>query len=143
MSEGKPVRYSPGARWLILTLVAAAAVAVSSGIGILPTYRMAGPAAAIAMGVAAVVVWAVSAAGAIPVALWRESDPRAVLLAVQLGMGVRFVLTLAVAVALALGTTLPRTPLLLWIGIHYVVVLTATTVTEVWLLRRRQPEASA
>lgn len=95
------------------------------------------------MGIAAVAVWAVSAAGAVPVAVSSASDPRAVFVAVQIGMALRFVLMLAVAVALALGTALPRTTLVLWIGIHYVVVLGVTTVMEVALLRRRQPEASA
>lgn len=134
---------SSGARWLILAGAAAAMVAASSAIGILPTYRMGGAQAAVAMGIAAAVVWIVSAAGSAPVAFSRASDPRAVFVAVQIGMGLRFALTLAAASALALGTALPRTPLLLWIGIHYMLVLAVTTVLEVWLLRPEKPEASA
>jgi len=129
-------------RWLVLASASAAAVAISSAIGILPTYRMAGLQAAIALGVAAAVIWAASAVAAAPVAMWPASNPRATAQAIQVGMLLRFALTLAAALALVLGTGLPRTALLLWLGIHYLVALAVTTGVEVWLFRGRGPESS-
>ncbi|MGB9624224.1 MAG: hypothetical protein ACPMAQ_05120 [Phycisphaerae bacterium] len=103
---------------------------------------MAGSQAAIALGVAAAVIWAASAVAAAPVAMWPASNARATAQAIQVGMLLRFALTLAAALALVFGTGLPRTALLLWLGIHYLVALAVTTGAEVWLFRRRGPEAS-
>lgn len=132
----------PLTRWGLLAAAAGFAVAISGGVGILPTNRLAGRDGVIALGAAGAAVWFACAAGAVPAVLWKRSDPRDVLVAMQLGMAVRFVLTLAVATALALGTTLPRTPLLLWAGIHYMVALAVTMGVELWLTHRGRSGAS-
>lgn len=95
------------------------------------------------MAAASIAVWLVCAAGAVPVAMARPSDGRGVLLAIQSGTAVRFLLILAVTLALVLGSSLPRVALLGWIAIDYMVALAITTVVELRLLRGKASEASA
>ncbi len=130
-------------RLAVLAGAAGVAVAICATIGILPTYRLAGGHGLWALGAAGGAVWIACAVGAVPAALLRASDPRSRLLMVQVGMALRFVLTLALAVAIALGTALPRVPLLLWVGVHYMAALAATTAIELRLSRGGRSERSA
>ncbi len=143
MTHAGPGDRSPLCRWLILAGTAAAAVALSAAIGILPTSRLAGRAGLTGLAAAGAVVWVGCAVGALPAAVARQTDPRRALVILQTGMALRLALTLALALAVALGTAVPRTPLLLWIGIHYMVGLAATIGMEIRLLSRKREGASA
>jgi len=117
---------------------AAGAVAVCCAIGAVPTWSLGGPAATGGMAIAAGVVLVAVAAGAVPVAAAAASPMRTVANAVLGGIVVRFVLVLALALAATLciaGRT--RTAFLLWVGIHYIFCLAATSGMELWLLGRR------
>lgn len=131
---------SSGARrWLLLSGSAAAAVLACCAIGVLPTWSLGGRAATLGMGIAAGVVLLAAAVGAVPVAAAAASPMRTVANAVLGGIAVRFVLMLALALAVALciaGQT--RTAFLLWVGIHYIFCLAATAGVELWLLGRRR-----
>lgn len=128
---------------MILAAWTAGALALCAAIGILPTYRWAGRPGVAAMAVAAIAVWAVAAAGAVPVAVARPADPKGLLQAVLAAMGIRFALTLAVAAALLLGTSLPRVTLSAWVAVCYVVALFVATTVELRLARSSGSEASS
>jgi hypothetical protein len=143
MSDARSRSLSAWRGFAILAASALAGVALSSAIGILPTYRVAGLPGVGAMAAAAGMVALVSAAATLPVALARPTDAKGVLRAVQLSMLARFVLTLALALAVVVGTSVPRAAFLIWVAIHYLVALVGTTVAELWWLKVRRAETAA
>jgi hypothetical protein len=87
---------------------------------------------------AAGVVWGIFALSMIPMLLTNRSDapPRQVGLGILSASALRLVLTLFVTLPVVLMEALPPAPFLLWIGISYLAVLAADTVTVVYLLNR-------
>lgn len=116
---------SPAAEYLrFLAWVVGAAVLIAL-VGVLPTRRLGGGEAIPAMIAGCAIGILASAAGGIPVALGRKgkaADPAGRLNAMMLSMGLRLAVVVALgAVVLAAG--FERKPLLLWIGISYLVLL--------------------
>jgi hypothetical protein len=106
----------------LLALLAGTALLLAA-LGYLPTARLAGPAgpAAMAAGIAASLV--AVALGALPLlAPWQGGQGASALL---LAMVLRFAVAAVLALVLALSGLLPRTPVLLWIALSYLVMLAA------------------
>lgn len=106
-----------------------------AAIGFVPTRRIAGPEGLPAMlagcGASLLGAWC----GVVPLALAGGSDPRRRFEAVAIGTMVRFAVTLSGALGLALLTTLPRGPLLIWVAVSYVGLLSLETLVAVRLSR--------
>jgi hypothetical protein len=114
-----------------------AAVAVVLGLaGYYPTIALCGSegvrALVIGMGVALVGAWL----GSLMPALFISPDPRVFLNGLLLGLGVRFAVTLALALLLRALDVAPEKPLLLWVGLGQVVLLGSDSVAQVRLARR-------
>lgn len=95
-------------------------------VGYVPTRRLGGPAAVTAMLLALGIVGVASTIGAVPVFLARRSGrPRAhVPLAAML---VRLVTVALLALIVGVALAPPLAPLLLWLGIGYVILLVVDT----------------
>lgn len=119
------------ARFLIL---AGAVVVFVAGVGYVPTKRLAGSDGTLAMAVGCGISLIASAMGAVPVVLARRqmgTDSQAAgrrVTAVMMSMAVRFFAVLIMGVAAALSGMFVTAPLLVWLGISYVVLLTVDTV---------------
>lgn len=118
------------ARFLIL---AGAVVVFVAGVGYVPTKRLAGSDGTLAMAVGCGISLIASAMGAVPVVLARRqmgTDSQAAgrrLNAVMMSMVVRFFVVLILGVAAALSRVFETAPLLVWLAISYVVLLTVDT----------------
>lgn len=101
--------------------------AVVLGLGFLPTRGLAGTGGPPAMLAGGMIGLAASWLGGIPTALAAARPPaarRAAIATVILGgMALRFVVVLALILAVALSSRLARGPLLVWAAISYVVLL--------------------
>lgn len=118
------------ARFVALILVAAAAL---GAIGYLPTRRLGGAGAVRAMLLALGIVSLASVAGAVPVFLARQSgEPKAH--APLAAMLVRLVTVALLALVVGVVLAPPLAPLLLWLGIGYVVLLVVDTAYALRLL---------
>ena len=97
-------------------------------VGWLPTIRWAGTPARISMIAGVAVSMAASWAGAVPIAVMRNRTatlgPGNVFMAAIL---IRFVVVLALALAIALSGKVDRTVFLIWVGVSYLVLLAADT----------------
>jgi len=113
------------ASWLAGALATIAALAL---VGWLPTARLGGEPAVAALLAGCAVGFAGSALGALPVVLALASGgagkPHAT---AAWAMALRAGGTLVGALVLALGTGLPRTPLLAWVGLAYGALLVVET----------------
>ena len=111
----------------------AAALLVVTAIGALPTARLGGPGAMRALGAGCAIAAVGALVGALPVlgAVAAGGAPRPHVTA-GWAVALRFGATLAGALATALGSTLPRLPLLLWVAIAYGALLVVETR---WTLR--------
>lgn len=104
------------------------ALAVLAAVGWLPTRRMAGPEGLAALGAGLGIGGAASALAALPVlfALVAETPPKPQA-TVGWTMVLRFLGTLAGTASVALGTDLPRIPLVVWVMLAYFVLLVVET----------------
>jgi hypothetical protein len=97
-------------------------------LGYFPTVQLAGAGTVASMLAGVAVSLAASWAGAVPVALMRNRaaafGPSNVAMAAML---VRFVIVLALALAIALSGKVDRAVFLIWVGISYMVLLAADT----------------
>lgn len=117
-------------------LISLAAACLAAGVGYLPTVRIAGEGAAVAMlagcGVSLLGSWA----SAIPMLTAKKVPGGAGVQAVMGSMAVRFAVVLAGVLAIALSDIVVRGPFLIWAGISYLVLL----VPDTWFLLRRRAE---
>lgn len=120
---------TPAAEYLRFLAWALAAVVVAAALGLVPTRRLGGGAALSSMIAGCVVGWASSALGGIPVALARGKtlNPAARLQAMLASMGLRFAVVLVLGAAAAFSGWFGLKPLLLWIAISYMALLSVDT----------------
>ncbi len=120
---------TPAAEYLRFLAWALAAVVVAAALGFVPTRRLGGAEGLSSMIAGCVVGWAASALGGIPVALGRGKalNPAARLQAMLASMGLRFAVVLALGAAAAFSGWFGLKPLLLWIAISYVALLSVDT----------------
>lgn len=112
-------------RFLVWATVGTAAVAL---VGYLPTLRLAGPGAVPALIAGCAVGLLASLAGGVPVALMPAgAAPEVRYRTTMLAMAVRFVVALALGLAVALSGLVPVRPLLVWVAIVYVALLVVDT----------------
>ncbi|HKI04266.1 MAG TPA: hypothetical protein VKK31_19980 [Thermoanaerobaculia bacterium] len=125
MSGARP----PAAEYLRFLAWGLAAVIVAALLGFVPTRRLGGEEALRSMVAGCVVGWLASALGGIPVALGRgkSAAPAARLQAMLASMGLRFGVVLALGAAAAFSGGFGLKPLLLWIAISYMALLTVDT----------------
>lgn len=118
----------PGRAALEWAALALPALAVLAAVGWLPTRRMAGPGSLAALGAGLGIGGAASALAALPVlfALAAETPPKPQA-TVGWAMALRFLGTLAGTASVALGTDLPRVPLVVWVMLAYFVLLVVET----------------
>lgn len=116
--------------WLAGT---AAALAVAVALGVLPTLRLGGPGALAALATGCAVALAGALAGAAPVlAAVAAGGSRRPQQTAGWAMALRSLVTLGGALAVALGSDLPRLPLLAWVALAYGALLVVETR---WTLR--------
>ena len=126
------------ARFLIL---AGAVVVFVAGVGYVPTKRLAGSDGTLAMAVGCVISLVASALGAVPVVLAQRhvgTDSQAAgrrVTAVMMSMAVRFLVVLTLGISAALSGLFVTAPLLVWLAISYVALLTADTMFALRVLK--------
>lgn len=96
-------------------------------VGYLPTRRLGGEEGLPGMVAGCGIAVLASAAGALPVARARGAEPAAKYRALLAAIGLRFGLTLALALAAALSGRFERVALLLWVAIGYGALLVVDT----------------
>ena len=114
-------------------------VAVSIGValmlaavGYLPTVRIAGRGAVPEMLAGIGISLFAGIVGAVPVARSAAAgDPKQIPIAVLLATAIRFIVVLALTVAAVFSGWFDRAPLVLWVGIAYLVMLLVDTVYAV------------
>jgi hypothetical protein len=107
-----------------LTLAAAVAV-TTAALGYLPTRSLGGPRAVSGLLAACAVSWAASALGG--VALLRARGAEARMRAALAATGLRLAVVAAGAGLLLASGAVPRTPLLVWLGLSYIAQLAVDT----------------
>ena len=95
-------------------------------VGYLPTRRLGGDPAVLAMVVACAVTTLASALGGIPM-LVAEGEPRKGLQIGLLAMILRLAVVVSVGAAAGIGLGLSSMPYLLWLGVSYLVLLAVDT----------------
>lgn len=116
-------------------------VIVLAAIGYFPTQNLAGGPGVAAMLTGIAIALAAAAAGMTPPILSLEAPPLERQKFLMVGMGVRFLVTLGLTVAGVFSGLLPRTPLVVWIAIGYLVLLFVDTWAMVWLMKRTEKPA--
>ena len=137
-SEFKPLR-SLGRMALLSTGVAVALAAA----GYWPTKVQASPEGVPAMFVALAICVLGGWCGLLPTLLYLDRPPREIPNGVMLGLAVRFVVTLGLALAATLTRAFATAPLLIWVGTAQLVILMVDVIGLVRLLKdaaaRNQP----
>jgi hypothetical protein len=103
-------------------------VGITIGIAVVgwpATYRWGGSAAVVAMMAGCCVSFLASALGAVPLVQADRRPGGNAARAILTSMLVRFAAALAGGLALAVGSTLERAPLLIWLAISYLALLVA------------------
>jgi hypothetical protein len=106
------------------------AVAVTLAVALLgyaPTRRLGGEAALLGLVAGCGIGLVAAAAGALPIARARGAAPAAQYRALAAAIGLRFGLTVALALAAALSGRLERPALLVWVAIGYMALLVVDT----------------
>lgn len=133
-SESKGVSIGAAmARLLGLALVTGLVLAA---IGYLPTRNLVGTSGVAAMLTGICVGLVSAAAGMVPPILSLNSVAIERQKSLMVGAGVRFLVTLLLTVSTVFSGFLPRTPLVVWIAIAYLVLLLVDTWAMVGLLKR-------
>jgi len=119
-----------------VAVLAAATSVVLAGLGYYPTVAVSGAAGArvmlIGIGAALFGAWA----GSLMPVLFVSTNPHVFFNGLLLGLGVRFAVTLALALVLRSAGVEPIKPLLLWVGIGQVVLLGSDTVAQLRWVRQ-------
>jgi hypothetical protein len=113
-------------RFWIFVATATAVTVVLGALGAGPTTRWAGPASLGALLAGCAVGLLASVLGVLPSVLLRRPPQEAALVALG-AMGLRFGAAALLGLVLVLATPLPPRPLLLWIGISYLILLPLET----------------
>ena len=112
------------------------AVAVAGGVGAYPTWRLAGPEGLMAAAVGCGIAWLASVVGFIPGCVLMDRSPADAAKGFLAGSAIRFGAVVLFAAPVVVAGPLRRTPLLLWTGIAYMVVLAVDTVLVARLLKQ-------
>ena len=120
-------------------LGAAVVSIVVAGLGWFPTRRIAGDDAWIPMLAGIGVSLVASLAAAIPLAGISRISARERHTATLLAMAIRMAVTFALVLAVVFGSSLARTPFVLWAGISYMAQLAAETIAVVRLMQAFKP----
>lgn len=121
-----------------VSLAAAAGLAL---LGYVPTVRLAGREAVGEMLSGIGISLLAGIMGAIPVARSISShDPQQVPIGILASTAVRFIVVLALAAPAALSGWFDRGPMLLWVGISYLVMLAVDSIYAVRLIKAGQHE---
>lgn len=107
-------------------------------VGYWPTAALAGQAGVLALVIAVGAALVGSWSGAVAPLLMVRAAPQQFVAAYFLGLGTRFALTLLAALVLPAILDVPRTPLLLWVGIAQAALLAIDTVYLGLLVRPRR-----
>lgn len=124
MTDSRP----PAAAYLRFVAWVLGVAALAAAVGYVPTWRLGGPDAVPAMIAGCVVGVLASLLGGLPV-LWGRPDPTPAerLNRMLFGLALRFGAALGLGLAAALSGWFERGPLLLWVGISYLVLLPVDT----------------
>ena len=112
-SAGRYIRFLG---WAVLV------IAVLAGIGFVPTRRVAGDEAPLAMLVGCLISWVSAAAAGWPLVTRTERTPTAQMQTAFLAMTVRLAVVIALGMA-AVFTGFDRAPLLFWLAVSYMALL--------------------
>lgn len=124
------------ARFVILSILVSLIVAL---LGWFPTRRLAGESAWIPMFAGIGVSMIASMVAAIPLAGLSRLPGRDRHTATLMAMAIRMALTMALVLVVVFGTSLARTPFVLWAGISYLAQLAAETIAAVRLMQDVKP----
>ena len=113
-----------------------AAVAAVAGIGAYPTWRLAGSDGLVAAAVGCGIAWAAGVVGFIPGCVLLDRSPAAAAKGFLAGSAIRFGAAALFPAPVVAFAPLSRTPLLLWTGIAYMVVLAVETIIVARLLKQ-------
>ena len=132
---------SPGAAMARLMGLALVTSLALGAIGYLPTRNLAGTPGLAAMLTGICVALVSAAAGMTPTILAMHASAIERQKSLMMGMGLRFLVILMLTVATVFSGFLPRTPLVVWIVIAYLVLLLVDTWAMVGLLKRLEKTA--
>jgi hypothetical protein len=136
MTESTHMPIHPIAAFLRIAGAGALTTIVLLALGYAPTAALGGRSAVEAMliggGVSLLGGWI----GCIPPIAMINAPPAHLMSGLMLGIGARFLLSLGLALALSAYDVAPRVPLLLWVAIVQIAVLTVDTVGLLRLVRR-------
>jgi hypothetical protein len=125
-----------------IAAVSTAAAVLLALIGYWPTAAQAGSAGVIAMlagiGISLIGAWA----GAAPTIAFLRRPPREHSTGILAGLGVRFAVTLGLAVALVVTGAFSNVPLLLWVGVAQLVILAVDVLGLAGVLKRAARDAA-
>jgi len=122
-----------------LALVSVLVSLIAAALGWFPTKRIAGADAWVPMLVGIGVSLAASLAAAIPLAGISRIPARERHTATLLAMAIRMAVTMALVLVVVFGSTLARTPFVLWAGISYLAQLAAETIAAVRMMQANKP----
>lgn len=120
-------------RVLHLLALAVLLTAVMVAVGYVPTRRLGGPGAVSAMLAGCGISLVASVVGSVPIVLASRGPGQRMPPAVMLSTALRFLVVLILALSAALSGWFERAPLLVWVGISYVLLLVADTIYAVRL----------
>lgn len=112
-----------GLRYARFVGLAGLSAALLAGVGYLPTRRLGGDAALLAMLAGIAISLAGASLAAWPLVAIRRIEPMARLQAAMLAMAVRLLAVIALGAAAALSGAVARAPLLFWMAASYVALL--------------------
>lgn len=127
MMNPMPEPRSKARRYLPFVAQVLAVTALLVGVGYVPTQRLEGDEGTRAMLAGCGISCLASMLGAIPVALGRASQVSAALNLATASMALRFLLVMILGVAAVLSGWFAKTPLLIWMGLSYMVLLIVDT----------------
>jgi hypothetical protein len=104
-----------------------AATLVIAGLGYLPTLRIAGEDAIVAMLAGCGISFIASGVGVIPVLLALRDPTSNITQAILVSTGLRFIVVLMLTLSIALSGWFETAPLLIWVAISYMALLTIDT----------------
>lgn len=104
-----------------------AATLVIAGLGYWPTLRLAGDDAITAMVAGCFVSFVASGIGVIPVLLARRKPTSNITQAILISTGLRFIVVLMLTLSIALSGWFETAPLLIWVAISYMALLSIDT----------------
>jgi len=117
---------------------ALAALIVACLVGLWPTYRLAGWAGVMAMGVGGAISLVGCVLGSVVIGMVLVRRPELGGYSVMAGASVRFAVVVVLAGVVAWTRRVPAAPMLVWVAVTYMVMLAAETVGLVRVIRRTQ-----